>query len=123
MKDAHPSVSFNSVVMEQSASQKYLGIYLEGKPDSNAHIKKKVNKAKTRIGLIRKLQSKLPRNVLVTIYKSFIRPHFADFVYDQPTNDSFFKKLGSVQCGTALVITGTMKLYKKNSINNWVFNH
>ena len=43
----------------------------------------KVNK-----GIIRKLRSILPRNALLTIYKSFIRPNldYCDFIYYQPHN-------------------------------------
>ena len=44
------------------------------------------------IGLLRKLQSILPQTSLLTVYKSFIRPHFLDYgdvVYDQPSNMLF----------------------------------
>ena len=60
---------------------------------------------------MKKLQSKLPRNALLTIYKSFIRPHldYGDIVFDQPTNDSFCKKLESVPYNAALTITGPIK--------------
>ena len=103
VKDCHPSVFFNDTIVERS-SQKHLGIHLDEKLDFNAHIKKKICKAYRGIGIIKKLQSKLPRNVLLTIYKSFIRPHldYGEIVFDQPTNDSFCKKLESVvQCCTS----------------------
>ena len=60
---------------------------------------------------MKKLQSKLPRNTLLTIYKSLIRPHldYGDIAFDQPTNDSFCKKLKSVQYNAALPITGAIK--------------
>ena len=47
------------------------------------------------IGLLRKLQSILPRTSLLTIYKSFIRPHldYGDVVYDQPSSDAFLTNL------------------------------
>ena len=64
MKDVHPSVFLNDAVVEQSASQKYLGKKL----DLNTHIKEKINKVNRGICLTRKLQSKLPRNTLTTIY-------------------------------------------------------
>ena len=102
VKDCHPSVFFNDAVVEQPTNHKYLGIHLDKKLDFNAHIKEKISKANRGIGMIKKLQSNLPRNALFTIYKSFIRPHldYGDIVYDQPTNDSFCKKTGkcSVQC-------------------------
>ena len=61
--------------MERSTSQKHLGIHLDEKLDFNAHIKEKISKACRDIGIIKKLQSKLHRNALLTIYKSLIRPH------------------------------------------------
>ena len=63
------------------------------------------------IGLLRKLRSILPRTSLLTIYKSFIRPHldYGDVVYDQPSNDAFSNKLETVQYNAALAITGAIK--------------
>ena len=85
--------------MEQSTSKKHLGIQLDEKLDMNAHMKEKSSKTNRGIGKIRMLQSKLPRNALLTNYKSFIRPNldYDGIVYDQPINDSFCKKLESVQ--------------------------
>ena len=64
VKDCHPSVFFNDIIVERSTSQKHLGIHLDEKLDFNAHIKEKISKAYRGIGIIKKLQSKLPRNVL-----------------------------------------------------------
>ena len=74
-------------------SQKHLGTHLDEKLDFNARIKDKISKAYRGIGIIKKLQGNLPRNALLTIYKSFIRPHldYGDIVCDQPTNDFFVK--------------------------------
>ena len=111
MEDCHPSVFINDTIAECSTSQEHLDIHLDQKLDFNAHIKEKISKAYSGTGIIRKLQSKLPRNALLTIYKSFIRPHldYGDIVFDQPTNDSFVKKLESVQYNAALAITGAIK--------------
>ena len=40
------------------------------------------------IGLLRKLHNFLPRAVLITVYKAFIRPHldYGDILYDQAHN-------------------------------------
>ena len=53
----------------------------------------------------------LPRNALLTIYKSFVRPHSdnGDILYHQPNNESKNSKLESVQYSTALAITGAIK--------------
>ena len=74
MQDCHPLVFFNDAVVEQSTSQKLLGAHLNKKLDFNAHIKEKISKTSRGISIIKKLQSKLPRNSLLTTYKSFIRP-------------------------------------------------
>ena len=54
------------------------------------------------IGIIKKLQNRLPRRALLTIYKSFVRPHinYGDISYDQPNNDSFLSKIRiiSIKC-------------------------
>ena len=91
--------------MEQSTSQMDLGIHLDEKLNLNPHVKEKISKANGGIGIIKKLQSKLPTNALLTSYKYFVRPHldYGDIVYDQPTNDSFSRKTRncSVQCFTS----------------------
>ena len=63
------------------------------------------------IGSLRKLQSILPRTSLLTICKSFIRPHldYGDVVYDQPSNDAFSNKLETFQHNAALTITEGIK--------------
>ena len=53
--------------MKQSTSQKHLDIYVDEKLDFNAHVKEKISKANKAISIIKKLQSKLPRNALLTI--------------------------------------------------------
>ena len=69
---------------------------------------KKVNKT---VSLSRKIQNKLPRVPLITIYKSFIRPHldYIDILYDQTFNNSFHERLESIQYNAALAITGTIR--------------
>ena len=76
---------FNNAVVKHSPSQKHLGIYLDEnnasyQKDLNVYIKETLNKTIKRrlvkgISIIRKVQSNLPRNFLLAIYESFIRPH------------------------------------------------
>ena len=77
----------------------------------NHHGKEKVAKANKGIGLIRKLAHVLPEQSLLTIYKSFIRPHldYGDIIYDQPNNESFCNLIEKVQYNAALAITGAIK--------------
>ena len=50
------------------------------------HIKEKMSKAMKGIGIIKNLSKTLSRHSLVTIYKSFVRPHldYGNKIYDQP---------------------------------------
>ena len=74
-KISHPKVNFNNSPVVQSTYQKHLGLYLDEKLNFSHHIKEKISKAYKGIGVIKKLQNNLPRQSLLTIYKSFIRPH------------------------------------------------
>ena len=64
------------------------------------------NKVNKTIGLLRKLQNTLPRPSLLTIYKSFIRPHldYGNVMYDQAYNVSFQQKVESIQYNAAVAI-------------------
>ena len=77
----------------------------------NHHTKEIASKVNKGIGITRKLRSILPRNTLVTIYKSFLRPNveYCDFIYDQPHDKSFCNNLEKLQYNVALAITGTIK--------------
>ena len=89
----------------------HLGLYLDEKLNFCHHIKEKISKTYRGIGVIKKLQTFLTRQSLLTIYKSFIRPHldYGDVVYDQPHNETFCSKLESVQYNAALAITGAIR--------------
>ena len=93
-KVIHPPAIFNNMPVVCSSCQKHLGIYLKEKLNFFNHIKGKISKANKDIGILRKLYNVLPRNSLITIYKSFIRPHldYGAIIFEQPENDSFCKK-------------------------------
>ena len=61
--------------------------------------------------MIRKLQPIIPTEALLTIYKSFLRPHldYGNIIYDRAFNKSFQNKLESVQYDAALAITGAIR--------------
>ena len=58
-----------------------------------------------------KLQNILPRSGLLTVYKSFIRPHldYGDIIYDQVYNASFYQKLELLQYNACLAIIGAIR--------------
>ena len=75
------------------------------------HLKKVEPKLNKTNGIICKLQNVLPRLALLTIYKSFIRPHldYADIIYGKAFNESFHAKLESLQNNATLAITGAIR--------------
>ena len=86
-------------------------MYLNEKLNYNTHVKEKLSKVCKGIGLLRNLSNKLPIQALVTIYKTFIRPHldYGDIAYDQPDNRTFINKIEKAQYNAALAITGAIR--------------
>ena len=70
-----------------------------------------VQKTNKTIGLLRKLQTHFPRAPLITMYKSFIRPHldYGDMIYDQTFNLSFQQKMETIQYNAVLAITSVIR--------------
>ena len=68
-------MSFSIIPVKRCSIQKHLGIHLREKLNFNHHVKEKITKANKGIGVIKKLSNTLPRDALLTIYKSFVRPH------------------------------------------------
>ena len=84
---------------------------LDTKLNFQRHLKGILNKVNKTIGLLHKLHNTLPRLPLLTIYKSFIRPHldYGVIIYDQAYNVSFHPKLESIQYNSAPAITGAIR--------------
>ena len=97
-----------------------MGLVLHNKLTFKKHIKDKLNKAYFVVGKIKRLRDILPRDSLVTIYKSFIRPHldYGDVIYDQPNNDSFSDKIEQLQYEACLAITGTIQGTSRECLYN-----
>ena len=110
-KISHPSIYFNNNPIEQVSSQKHLGMILDAKLNFQEQIKNLLTKVNKIIGLLRKLQNILPRGSLLTIFKSFVRPHldYGDVIYDQSFNNTFHQKMESIQYNAALAITGAIR--------------
>ena len=114
----HPPLFFNNSEIKLSSNQKHLGLTLDSKLSFNEHINDKIHQANKGVGLLRKLQTFLPRNSLLTIYKSFIRPllDYTDVIYDQTSSALFSKKIGSLQYNVALAITGAIKGFSREKL-------
>ena len=107
---SHP-IKFNERIFTKCNHQKHLGIILDSNLNFNTHIDQKIKKCNKLIGLIRRPFVNLPRNALLTIYKSFIRPHldYGDILYDKPNNENFQNKIEKVQYRACLAITGAIQ--------------
>ena len=97
----HSQLYFNENLVKSSSTQKHLGMILDSKLDFSLHLKNVQNKVNKTIGLLRKLQDTLPRTSLITIFKSYIRPHldYGDIIYDRAYNTSFHQNIESIQHG------------------------
>ena len=84
----------------------------------NDHITSKLTTVNKLISTLRKLYHYMPRDSLVTIYKSFIRPHldYADILFEKPRNATFSNRIESAQCNAALAIAGTIRGTSKEKL-------
>ena len=110
-KISHPSIYFNSNPIESVSSQKHLGMTLYTQLNFQEHIKNILTKVNKTIGLLRKLQNILSQGSLLTIFKSFVRPHldYGDVIYNQSYNNAFHQKMDSIQSNAGLAITGAAR--------------
>ena len=77
-----------------------------------------LNKVNKSIGLLHKLQNILPSSALLTIYKSFVRPHLnhGDIIIDQAYSVSFHQKLELLQCNACLAITEAIRVTSREKL-------
>ena len=114
----HETVYLNNVPVIRENIQKHLGLFLDSKLSFFDHINEKIKKATKGVNVIRKMNLLLPRSSLLTIYKSFVRPHldYGDVIYDQPNNSRLSDKIESVQYNAALAITGAIRGTSKEKL-------
>ena len=84
-------ILFNGSTVQKSANPKHLGLILDKKQTFNDHITSKFTTVNKLTSTLRKICHYIPRESLVTIYKSFIKPHldYADFIFDKANNANF----------------------------------
>ena len=70
------------------------------------------------MGMMKRLSLIISRDSLLTIYKSFVRPHldYADIIYGKPGNVNFESKLERVQYNACLAMTGAIRGTNKDII-------
>ena len=114
----HATVYFNNDPVIRENFQKHLGLFLGSKLNFSGHINKKIKKATKGINAIRKINFSLLRSSLLTIYKSFVRPHlgYGDVIYDQSNDSSLSGKTESLQYNAVLAITGPIRGTSKEKL-------
>ena len=105
----HPPLIFNKSKVFQSTTQKHLGLILDNRLSFEEYLTAMGAKVSRTIALLRKLQHVLPRQALITIYKSFIYLDYGDILYDKAFNESFYQKIESFQYNACLTITGAIR--------------
>ena len=105
-KVSHPPLTFSNNKIQYTSSQKYLGLVLNSERDFNRHIEDKIDACNKIIGIIKRLSMTLFRNILLTIYKSFVRAFigYVDIIYDKPFDEPFIRKFEAVKYNASLVV-------------------
>ena len=95
----HATVYFNKDPVIRENFQKHFGLFLDSTLNFSDHISEKIKKATKGINIIRKMNFSSPRSSLLTIYKSFVRPHldYGDINYDQPNSSLKLKILDKIE--------------------------
>ena len=110
-KRNHPGLTFNNNIVNLTTKHKHLGMIFDSKLSFDEHLKSALKKISKTVGLLRKFQGILPRTSLITIYKSFARPHldYGDIICDQTFNESFHQRIESIQYNAAIAMTGAIR--------------
>ena len=69
------NVNINNVSVTANEYVKYLGVLIDSKLNYNFHVKAVELKLSRAVGIIAKLKSFLPRNVLWQLYHALVHPH------------------------------------------------
>ena len=90
----HPVVYFDNKPVKSSQIHKHLGMILDSNLSYEHHIKSILNKVNKTIGLLRNFQPRPLRHFLITIYKTFVRPHldYGEVIYGRASNESFHQR-------------------------------
>ena len=119
-KVIHSSLIFNGKDVSRSESHKHFGLVFDPKLNFNIHLKGKFSIINSGISLLRKLRHSILRKPLLSIYKTFFRPHldYGHVIYDKPHNEKFTDTVQSFQYDAALAIMGAIKGTSKEKLYN-----
>ena len=104
-KILHPLLRFNNSIVLQTPYQKHLGIFLNAWLIFEEHLKVITTKVNKTIALLQKLQKALPRSVLMTMNKAFVRLYL-DYgvIYEEAYNETFHQNLQSIQYNACVTL-------------------
>ena len=93
---------------------------VDSKLNFDMHLKEKYTFVNNGIALSRKFRYSKPRELLLSIYKAFLRPQldYCDVIFDTPRNKKFIDTLESIQCKATLAITGAIQGESKEKLYN-----
>ena len=114
IKPDHPPLKLGDDVISQTLEQKHLGMVLDSKLDFKSHLREAIVKTRRGIGMMTHLSRYVSRDVLIQLYKLYVRPHldYGDIIYhkyDPSMRLDFTNKLEQTQYAATLAATGAWK--------------
>ena len=108
----HPGLMFNDSIVNVTYIHKHLRMIFDSKLSFDEHLKSVLKKISETVSLLQNFQGILPRTSLITIYKSFARPHldYGGIIYYQTFNESFHERIESIQYNAVVTITGAIEV-------------
>lgn len=85
----HMTENGETVELEPTKCEKDLGVYVDDQLDFSQHVQTTANKANKILGIIRRTFHYLDKHMLVTLFKSLVRPHLE---YGNVAWSPFYKK-------------------------------
>ena len=110
-KVVFPPIFFNKKPVEPAHHKQHLGLTLDTSLTFDEHIKAITSKVSKLIGLLLKLNNRLPWCSLTTMFKSLMRPHmdYGDIIVEKTYTNSFQQRLEFLQYKVSLAIAGAIK--------------
>ena len=71
----HPNGTLEKVTLQETTSEKDIGVYIDNKLSFRDQINTKTTKANTIMGIIRRNFDYLDKNIFMQLYRSLVRPH------------------------------------------------
>jgi len=106
----HPPLYLDNCVIQTVITHKHIGVILSSNMSWDAHVNHIVSKVSKSVDLFSGLKFRLPRNVLETLYKSYIRPclEYADVIWHGTTSEQS-NLIERIQYHCSIVVTGAIR--------------